>query len=236
MTRIAWCSTASSNPRRIRALGRPSCSKDPVVLSGPGFGRRGDILAAGPPIRLNSQSVSRVLALARALEGIRFPPLALRAGTVCTLENGAIPGGRLRPNGSRSYDSTTVYRQVAAGEPVGAKRRQQHFLDLFELLGQPTPAEAEPIGTWYTFEMGVSKADVGEGSADVWRRGSDVGPPDRPVRSTIPELSSGPAYRCRPPISRAVGGHQRHESLQNSFHLAVRLFVVAVPWANWSET
>ncbi len=34
---------------------------------------------------------------------------------------------------------------------------QQHFLDLCVMLGQPTPAEADPDGAFYTFEKGVKK-------------------------------------------------------------------------------
>ena len=48
---------------------------------------------------------------------------------------------------------------------------QQHFLDLCELLGQPKPAEADPEGTWYTFEKGVQTSEGGKGWADVWMRG-----------------------------------------------------------------
>jgi hypothetical protein len=48
---------------------------------------------------------------------------------------------------------------------------QQHFLDLCELLGQPKPAEADPEGSWYTFERGVEKVEGGQGWADVWMRG-----------------------------------------------------------------
>ena len=48
---------------------------------------------------------------------------------------------------------------------------QQHFLDLCELLEQPKPAEADPDGTWYTFERGVKKTEGGDGWADVWMRG-----------------------------------------------------------------
>jgi hypothetical protein len=35
---------------------------------------------------------------------------------------------------------------------------QQHFCDLCDLLSQPKPAEADPEGTHYTFERGVTKA------------------------------------------------------------------------------
>ncbi|MGA2063853.1 MAG: type IIL restriction-modification enzyme MmeI [Thermoguttaceae bacterium] len=48
---------------------------------------------------------------------------------------------------------------------------QQHFLDLCELLEQPKPAEADPEGTWYTFERGVEKVAGGKGWADVWMKG-----------------------------------------------------------------
>ena len=47
---------------------------------------------------------------------------------------------------------------------------QQHFLDLCELLGQPKPAEADPHGTWYTFEKGVETSEDKKGWADVWMR------------------------------------------------------------------
>jgi hypothetical protein len=48
---------------------------------------------------------------------------------------------------------------------------QQHFLDLCALLGQPTPAAADPDGGEYTFERGVTKTTGGQGWADVWMRG-----------------------------------------------------------------
>lgn len=48
---------------------------------------------------------------------------------------------------------------------------QEHFLDLCRLLGEQTPAEADPEGEWYGFERGASKLTGGEGWADVWKRG-----------------------------------------------------------------
>jgi hypothetical protein len=50
---------------------------------------------------------------------------------------------------------------------------QQHFLDLCRMLGQPTPAEVDPEGDFYTFEKGVKKTGGGggKGFADVWRKG-----------------------------------------------------------------
>jgi hypothetical protein len=47
---------------------------------------------------------------------------------------------------------------------------QQHVLDLCELLQQEKPAAADPNGTEYTFERGVSKSGGGKGWADVWKR------------------------------------------------------------------
>jgi len=48
---------------------------------------------------------------------------------------------------------------------------QQHFLDLCTVLDQPTPAESDPQGTWYTFEKGVRITGGRGGWADVWQRG-----------------------------------------------------------------
>ncbi len=48
---------------------------------------------------------------------------------------------------------------------------QQHFLDLCDLLGQAKPAEVDKVGSYYTFERGVSKTDGGQGWADVWKKG-----------------------------------------------------------------
>jgi len=48
---------------------------------------------------------------------------------------------------------------------------QQHFLDLCAVLGEPTPATADPKGGFYTFEKGAKKVGGGGGWADVWKRG-----------------------------------------------------------------
>ena len=47
---------------------------------------------------------------------------------------------------------------------------QEHFIDLCRLLGEPTPAEADPTGERYCFERGARKDAGGEGWADVWKR------------------------------------------------------------------
>lgn len=48
---------------------------------------------------------------------------------------------------------------------------QEHFIDLCRLLGEPTPAEADPEGDHYCFERGALKDSGREGWADVWKRG-----------------------------------------------------------------
>jgi hypothetical protein len=54
----------------------------------------------------------------------------------------------------------------------------EHFIDLCQLLGQPTPASADATGEDYGFEKHVkvvgaaSKGSKGEGGfVDVWKRG-----------------------------------------------------------------
>ncbi|MCV6636722.1 class I SAM-dependent DNA methyltransferase [Candidatus Albibeggiatoa sp. nov. NOAA] len=47
---------------------------------------------------------------------------------------------------------------------------QEHFIDLCRLLDEPTPAEADAQGTWYTFEKEASKQDGKKGWADVYKR------------------------------------------------------------------
>ena len=44
---------------------------------------------------------------------------------------------------------------------------QEHFIDVCRLIGHATPAEADPSGTWYTYEAGATKQSGGEGWADV---------------------------------------------------------------------
>jgi hypothetical protein len=49
---------------------------------------------------------------------------------------------------------------------------QEHFIDLCRLLGHPTPAEVDQLGTDFTFERGLAKTGGGTGFADVWKRGA----------------------------------------------------------------
>ncbi len=61
----------------------------------------------------------------------------------------------------------TKWRDATLKERSAA---QEHFLDLCRLLDEPTPAEADPTGSWFCFEKGAAKAGGGDGWADVWRR------------------------------------------------------------------
>ena len=47
---------------------------------------------------------------------------------------------------------------------------QEHFIDLCRLLGEPTPADADPTGERYCFERGARRDAGGEGWPDVWKR------------------------------------------------------------------
>ena len=47
---------------------------------------------------------------------------------------------------------------------------QEHFIDLCRLLGESTPAQADPTGDYYCFERGARKDTGGKGWADVWKR------------------------------------------------------------------
>ena len=67
----------------------------------------------------------------------------------------------------------TPYEFIAKWRASELKERsasQEHFIDLCRLLGEPTPAEADPSGEAYCFERGARKDTGGDGWADVWKR------------------------------------------------------------------
>jgi len=72
-------------------------------------------------------------------------------------------GGTLTPQ-----EFVAKWRGVQLSERASV---QEHFLDLCALFGQASPATADPTGSWYTFEKGVTKTGGGQGFADVWKRG-----------------------------------------------------------------
>ena len=65
------------------------------------------------------------------------------------------------------YEFITKWR---ASELKERSASQEHFIDLCRLLGEPTPAEADPTGETYCFERGARKDTDGDGWADVWKR------------------------------------------------------------------
>ena len=46
----------------------------------------------------------------------------------------------------------------------------EHFIDLYRLLGEPTPAEPTLPGETFCFARGARKDTGGDGWADVWSR------------------------------------------------------------------
>ena len=58
-----------------------------------------------------------------------------------------------------------------ASELTERSAAQSHFIDLCNLLDEPTPTDADPAGEWYCFERGARKDTGGDGWADVWKRG-----------------------------------------------------------------
>jgi type II restriction/modification system DNA methylase subunit YeeA len=61
-------------------------------------------------------------------------------------------------------------RKWAAARGAERQHSQEHFLDICHLLGEKTPAQADPSGNFYTFEKGA-RAPGGNGFADVWLKG-----------------------------------------------------------------
>ena len=71
---------------------------------------------------------------------------------------------------SLELSSAAFIAKWRASELKERSAAQEHFIDLCRLLGEPTPAEADPTGDRYCFERGARKDIGGEGWADVWKR------------------------------------------------------------------
>ena len=70
--------------------------------------------------------------------------------------------------------SLTVPEFVARWQNCALSERsaaQSHFINLCDVLGQPSPAEVDQEGNTYTFEKGVTKTSGEHAFADVWMRG-----------------------------------------------------------------
>src|SRR5258706_8273991 len=67
-----------------------------------------------------------------------------------------------------TQDFVAKWRRVDLSERSAV---QQHFLDLCALVGHPPPAEYDPAGHEFAFEMGAEKLAGGSGWADVAKIG-----------------------------------------------------------------
>ena len=75
--------------------------------------------------------------------------------------------GGLRDEAVTPGEFISKWRKSELKERSGS---QEHFIDLCRLLGEQTPAEADPAGERYCFERGARKDTGGDGWADVWKR------------------------------------------------------------------
>lgn len=90
-------------------------------------------------------------------------PLHSALSPLARSNNNHKPGSAVTPD-----DFIEKWRGVTQTERASA---QSHFVDLCRLLDLPDPITADPLGEWFCFEKGASKAGGGDGWADVWRRG-----------------------------------------------------------------
>ena len=77
------------------------------------------------------------------------------------------------PGDANGGEPMTPQDFIAKWRNGGDERRdfQSFFDDLCRLMNHPTPREADPEHTWFTYEYGASKTSGGEGWADAWKRG-----------------------------------------------------------------
>ena len=66
------------------------------------------------------------------------------------------------------YDFSKKWGRAQLSESAGS---QEHFIDICRMLGESTPAEADPDGEFFTFEKSLKKETGASGFADVWRSG-----------------------------------------------------------------
>ena len=65
------------------------------------------------------------------------------------------------------YEFATKWGRAKLSESAGS---QEHFIDICRLVGEATPAEADPNGDFFTFERSLKKESGRGGFADVWRK------------------------------------------------------------------
>jgi hypothetical protein len=80
--------------------------------------------------------------------------------------------GRIEWGGQADLgDTTTFHRQMAELGAQGARCRAGAIPRLVWMLEEPSPADVDPTGKEYGFEVGASKTTGGNGFADVFKRG-----------------------------------------------------------------
>jgi type II restriction/modification system DNA methylase subunit YeeA len=78
------------------------------------------------------------------------------------------------PDRDQGHPRITPQEFYERWKPAALSERsaaQSHFNDICALIGEKTPVEADPQGTWFTFEKGASKVGGSRGWADVWKKG-----------------------------------------------------------------
>ena len=134
----------------------PVCARDPACA--PPVGGWGTVLDGRSSRRLAGNGISGCIERERGL----------RPGAGAVGHHDII-GERRR----RVGDGVTPNEFIAKWRASELKERsaaQEHFIDLCRLVGEPTPAEADPTGETYCFERGARKDAGGDGWADVWKR------------------------------------------------------------------
>ena len=81
-----------------------------------------------------------------------------------------MPPRRVQPRVADAMTPGEFITKWRASQLKESAASQEHFIDLCRLLGEPTPAEADPTGERYCFERGARKDTGGDGWADVWKR------------------------------------------------------------------
>ena len=87
-----------------------------------------------------------------------------------TLWGAAIAAERQTLNEDLVVTPNEFITKWRASELKERSASQEHFIDLCRLLGEPTPADADPTGETYCFERGARRDAGGDGWADVWKR------------------------------------------------------------------
>ncbi len=119
------------------------------------------------------------------------------------------------------------WRGITTGERASA---QSHFGDLCRMLGEPTPTDADPTGSWYAFEKGAEKLDGGDGFADVWKKGFfawEYKGKRKDLRAAYRQLNDYREALENPPLL-VVSDLERIEVRTNFTNLSPKLYLVTL--------